>query len=248
VKQPVVVAGPKTMDRDLAFADVTFGFRTTVDAAEELILRMHAEAETLNRLAIVELFGADSGFVALHASYASGEVDYVLIPEMIDKRGLACEVAKCVDRLAARIQRKQHAVLVVAEGASARWRAATFKHGQADLKAEAFAGLVAQITDALRQRLEADPSGPPPGGGIFVNQPRHLIRSTPPNTFDIDLCKYTGKLMVDTALAGYTECSVNLWNGHYCIVPLEATTAKLAKVDPASYYFLSMFERYFLPS
>lgn len=246
VKCPVVVAGPKTMDRDINFVDATFGFRTTVDAAKDLILRMHAEAQTLNRLAIVELFGANSGFVALHAAYTSGEVDYVLIPEMVDARGVEDEVDRCIDQLASRIRKKEHAVLVVAEGASTRWCNETHEHQQAAFKAEAFAALVARITQGLEERAQADSTGWPRGFGVFANEPRHLIRSTSPNTFDLDLCKYTGKLMVDTALAGRTQCSVNLWNGRYCIVPLEATAAQLAKVDLASYYFLSMLEKYFL--
>ncbi len=243
-RRPVIVAGPKTMDRDLHFADTTFGFQTTVDEATELILRMHAEAETLNRLAIVELFGANSGFVALHAAYASGEVDYVLIPEMMEARGAAEEVKNCVNRLATRIRKKGHAVLVVAEGASLRWVNSIFQHGAQAEKEQSFDSLTKHIVGALKPYTKSPKW--PRGFGVFTNMPRHLIRSTKPNTFDIDLCKETGKLMVDTALAGFTDCSVNLWHGQYVLVPLEATTACLSRVDIAGYYFLSMWERYLL--
>lgn len=246
----LIVAGPKTMDNDLNYTDVTFGFRTTVDNAKEVIMRMHADAEALNRLAIIELFGAESGFVALHASYASGEVDYALIPEMMDEPQE--ELERCVNRIAERLDRNQHAVLVVAEGAS---RTLTGKTGH-----EAFEELVIQLEEGINKAAEelrqkdrpenkkkaGDPVLPD-GYAIFTNEPRHQIRSTPPNTFDIDLCKYTGKLMVDTALAGFTDCSVNLWQNEYVLVPLATTTARLKKVNVASYYFLTMAERYLLP-
>ncbi|MFQ6044594.1 MAG: hypothetical protein ACE5PV_27390, partial [Candidatus Poribacteria bacterium] len=82
--------------------------------------------------------------------------------------------------------------------------------------------------------------------GVFAIQPRHLIRGTPPNSFDLDLCKYTGKLMVDTALAGYTQCAVNLWQGRYVLVPLATAIERLKQVDVSGYYFISMMEKYFI--
>ena len=247
--RPLIVAGSKTMDNDLNFTDVTFGFRTTVDNAHEVIRRLHADAQTLNRLAIIELFGAKSGFVALHAAYTSGEVDYVLIPEMMNDPQV--EFKRCVKRLAHRLDKNQHAVLVIAEGASQML---------ADGKSsDAFPKLVAAVEKGVKSaadqicqqdRPEAKKHAGQPvlpiGYGILTNEPRHQIRSTPPNTFDIDLCKYTGKLMVDAALAGYTDCAVNLCQNEYMLVPLATATARLKIVNIASYYFLSMMEKYSL--
>ena len=126
-----------------------------------------------------------------------------------------------------------------------------------DNSSDAFPKLVAAVEKGvksaadqicLQDRPEAKKHAGQPvlpiGYGILTNEPRHLIRSTPPNTFDIDLCKYTGKLMVDAALAGYTDCAVNLWQNEYVLVPLATATAKLKEVNIASYYFLSMMEKY----
>ena len=41
-----------------------------------------------DRLGLMQVFGASSGFVALQASYSSGEVDYVVIPEEVERTGL----------------------------------------------------------------------------------------------------------------------------------------------------------------
>lgn len=241
-----VVAAPKTMDNDVHFTDVTFGFRSTVENAVEVIKRIHLEAETCGRIAIVELFGAGSGFVALHAAYGSGEVDYVLIPEMLpedpkqEPEKVATQLDKAAERLAARFRKKGHAILVVAEGATNHGR---WGHGGHDSKQAAFEVLVGNIRTRLRSHF---PNSPEPQ--IFTSQPRHLIRSTPPNSFDIDLCKQTGKLMVDTALAGMSRCVVSLWKNQFVLVPMKLATTTSKCVDVGSYYFLSMMEKYVLSS
>ena len=248
-----VIAAPKTMDNDVAFTDVTFGFRTTVGNAVDVINRLHSEAETCNRIAIVELFGAGSGFVALHASYASGEVDYVLIPEMMSggprssgkqtKAGAKCakaEADRAAERIADRFRKRGHAVLVVAEGATARFDESLgqFTQGDSAQKTAAFESLVSYIKEQLGDLLA--PEAPPQ---VFTNQPRHLIRSTAPDAADVDLCKQTGKLMVDAALSGMSRCVVSLWHGKFVLVPMKLAAA-LKHVDVSGYYYLSMMEKY----
>ncbi len=242
-KPCLVVAGPKTMDNDVNFTDVTFGYRTTVDNAIRLLRDFHREAETLERIGIMELFGAGSGFVALHAAYASGEADYVLIPEMMGETVESAreELEKAIKRVKLRADKKGHALLVVAEGATIKAQSAivkdteleSFRQGIKQEQEKAFADLVDYV------KLKT-------GYSVFFSQPRHLIRATSPNGFDTDLCKYTGKLMVDTALSGFTRCAVHLWQGNYVLVPLETAVAKLKRVDTAEYYFITMWEKYLL--
>ena len=240
-----VVAAPKTMDNDVNFTDVTFGFRTTVENSVDIIRRIHAEAEACERIGIVELFGAASGFVALHAAYASGEVDYVLIPEMLtgSEDSRAKEFDRAVDRLVVRVKKRGHALLVVAEGATAALakELGSFEHGAHAAKQTAFDSLVQLLKDRLKTKLSQEA-----GSAVFASQPKHLIRSTAPNSEDIDLCKQTGKLMVDTALAGTSRCVVSLWQGRFVLVPMGAAMAVLKRVDVGGYYFLSMMEKYSL--
>jgi 6-phosphofructokinase 1 len=298
-KPCVVVAGPKTMDNDINFTDVTFGFRTTIDNAIHFLRDFHREAETLERVGIVELFGAASGFVALHAAYASGDADYVLIPEMMgDTVGSARqELEKMVKRIKDRVAKHGHALLVVAEGATILANAVILADREerkgrvlAQLQdldegvKQLVSGQTEEIGISVRGNLEMlskliQSSSSPSiaddtkmgeyrhgmkmeqekaftnlvdyvkrtsGRSVFFSQPRHLIRATPPNGYDIDLCKYTGKLMVDTALSGYTRTAVNLWQGRYMLVPLETAVASLKRVDTKDYYYITMWERYFL--
>jgi 6-phosphofructokinase 1 len=247
----IVVGGPKTMDNDVNFTDVTFGFRTTVDNSVQFLRNFHREAETLNRIGVIELFGAGSGFVALHAAYASGDADYVLIPENMGPTvtDAARELAAAVRRINERASKRGHALFVVAEGASIASQRAielgvatgvgsslqieAFQHGHKSQQQDAFQVLVRYIKEQT-------------GKEVFHLQPKHLVRATPPNSFDIDLCRYTGKLTVDSALAGFTGCAVHLWQGNYVLVPLETAAAKLKYVDTDGYYFRTLWERYLL--
>jgi 6-phosphofructokinase 1 len=232
-----VVAAPKTMDNDVSFTDITFGFRTTVANAVELIRRIHADSETCERIGIVELFGAASGFVALHAGYASGECDYVLIPEQM-RTDPKAEVDRAIERLVERYRKRKHAIIVVAEGASLAFLNSAFVHGQAQVKDDSFEKLVKYLQEGISQRIKED------APSYIVNKPMHLIRSTSPDSADIDLCKQTGKLMVDTALSGMGRCVVALWHNAFVAVPMALAATK--RVDVGSYYFLSMAERYLI--
>ena len=84
----VVIGGAKTMDNDLLFADTTFGFTTTVDYLVDAILVFHNTVECVERVGMMQVFGAASGFVALYAAYCSGAVDYVVLPEIVQKVGI----------------------------------------------------------------------------------------------------------------------------------------------------------------
>jgi 6-phosphofructokinase 1 len=219
-----LVGGPKTMDWDLSFADATFGFRTAVDHAVECIRTAHWEAESQNRIAVVELFGAGSGFVALHAGFLSGVADVILIPELPHPEEA---VFRHIQR---RLEKRDHACVVLAEGALEE-----FRHGNRAVKARAFASFL----ERLRQRF--------PHRDFVDIRPRYLIRGTPPNSFDLDLAKYSGYLMADAALSGYTNCSVQWWQGNYVLVPLPTAVAHLGQVPLWMPYFWYMAQRYLLP-
>jgi 6-phosphofructokinase 1 len=212
------------MDWDLSFADATFGFRTAVDHAVECIRTAHWEAESQNRIAVVELFGAGSGFVALHAGFLSGVADVILIPELPHPEEA---VFRHIQR---RLEKRDHACVVLAEGALEE-----FRHGNRAVKARAFASFL----ERLRQRF--------PHRDFVDIRPRYLIRGTPPNSFDLDLAKYSGYLMADAALSGYTNCSVQWWQGNYVLVPLPTAVAHLGQVPLWMPYFWYMAQRYLLP-
>ncbi|MCA9064900.1 MAG: 6-phosphofructokinase [Planctomycetaceae bacterium] len=87
----------------------TPGFATAVYVVAQCVERIRTTAESHRRVAIVEVMGRQSGYIALGAAY--GQPDIILIPE----------VPVDLDQLAQRVRElyaiQQHAVIVVGEGA-----------------------------------------------------------------------------------------------------------------------------------
>jgi 6-phosphofructokinase 1 len=84
-KANIAVAGiPKTIDNDLDLVDRTFGFNSAVMAAQAAIKSAATEARDNlpNGIGIVKLMGRHAGFIAAHATLASGDVDLCLVPEV----------------------------------------------------------------------------------------------------------------------------------------------------------------------
>ncbi len=113
----ISVAGiPKTIDNDVDLIDRSFGFTTSVEAAQAAIISAKTEARCNlpNGVGIVKLMGRSAGFIAVHATMASGDVDLCLVPEISMR--LEGEDG-CLPFLLARVREQGHAVVVVAEGA-----------------------------------------------------------------------------------------------------------------------------------
>ncbi len=106
-----VIGVPKTIDNDVPFTDVTFGFNTAVDVATEAVDRLHTTAESHGRIMILEVMGRYAGWIALSAGIAGG-ADTVLIPEV--PYDLECVMKKIEQR---RALGKNFSIIVVAEGA-----------------------------------------------------------------------------------------------------------------------------------
>jgi 6-phosphofructokinase 1 len=76
-----VVTLPKTIDNDVAFTEMSFGFDTAMAIATEAIDRLHTTATSHNRMIVCEVMGHKAGWLALGAGLAGG-ADVVLIPEL----------------------------------------------------------------------------------------------------------------------------------------------------------------------
>ncbi len=106
-----IIGVPKTIDNDLAATEVSFGFNTAVTTATEAIDKLHATAQSHERVFVVELMGHYSGWIALYAGIAGG-ADVILIPEIpFDLKAIARKIQ-------ARWRRQRRfAIVVAAEGA-----------------------------------------------------------------------------------------------------------------------------------
>jgi 6-phosphofructokinase 1 len=110
-----VVGIPKTIDNDIPYVWMTFGYATALEKAAEVLRAAHIEAlGAPNCIGLVKVMGRDAGFIAAGAAVASQEANFVLVPEVPfplegDDGFLAA--------LERRIQQRGHALVVVAEGA-----------------------------------------------------------------------------------------------------------------------------------
>ena len=109
------MAAPKTMDNDVFGTDYCMGFSTAVSRSVEAIHALRTPAGSHERIAVIELFGRNSGETALLSGYLT-DADRTLISEVpFDIGRLAALLEK--DRAA---NPSRYAVLVLSEGAQMR--------------------------------------------------------------------------------------------------------------------------------
>lgn len=109
-----IITLPKTIDNDVAFTDVTFGFDTALGVATESIDRLHSTAHSHHRIIVVEIMGHRAGWLALGAGIAGG-ADVILLPE------LPYDVNNVAEAIRNRVRNgKKFSIVAVAEGAMPR--------------------------------------------------------------------------------------------------------------------------------
>jgi len=106
-----VVGIASTIDNDLYGSEMTIGVDTALNIALEAIDRLKTTASSHQRAFLIEVMGRDCGYLALAAGIAGG-AEYILLPEIESDPE---EVAETLNL--AYEHGKEHAIIVVAEGA-----------------------------------------------------------------------------------------------------------------------------------
>ena len=106
-----VIGVPKTIDNDVSYADITFGFTTALGVICESVDRVRTTAFSHDRVQILEVMGRNCGWLALEGGL-SGGADIILLPE------IPYDVNKIVEVIKGRDAKGLHdTVIVVSEGA-----------------------------------------------------------------------------------------------------------------------------------
>ncbi len=228
---PVAVIGiPKTIDNDLLFTERTFGFSTAVASSQAAIAGAHMESKAVqNGIGLVKLMGRESGFIAAYASLASSDVNLVLLPE------IRFSLAKVMDYLERRLERKSHAVIVVAEGAGQEH----FNEGGKDLSGNKKLGDIGLF---LRSAIREHFRGIDTPVNVKYIDPSYIIRSVPANADDSVFCFQLAEMSVHAAMSGRTEMVVSNWNGHFVHVPTRLMVRERKKVDTSGLLFMSLLD------
>lgn len=100
---------PVSIENDVAATALSFGYDSTLSFAIELLTRIHRNAVAEGRVAVVEVLGRQSGWLALQAGIAA-LADAILLPE------IPYSLAELAKHLTAHEHRRP-ALIVVAEGA-----------------------------------------------------------------------------------------------------------------------------------
>jgi len=225
-KLPIAIVGlPKTIDNDIRYCRRSFGFATAVAQADTVIDRAHTEANGVrNGVGLVKLMGRQAGFIAAAATIASGHVNFTLIPEVpFELDG----PSGLLDKLERRLKARDHAVIVVAEGA-----------GQ-DLIPDHIEGrdasgnrLLGDIGRFLKERITWHFGERKLPIRVRYFDPSYFIRSCPANTTDSLLCEQLARNAAHAAMAGKTDVLVGLWHDQFVHVPLTVSAGEQKRISP----------------
>ena len=102
---------PRSIENDIAATAVSFGFNSALSFTIEMLDRARQAAQSARKIAVVEVLGAQAGWLALQAGIAVC-ADAVLIPE------IPCDLQTVAARLKEKVTaRRPYGLVVVAEGA-----------------------------------------------------------------------------------------------------------------------------------
>lgn len=231
-----IVGIPKTIDNDIAFVYKTFGFDTAVAVANRVLQGAHVEAKSYPRgIGLVKLMGRDSGFIAAHATLASGDVNFLLIPEI----PFALEGPNgFLAHLERRLDRRNHAVVVAVEGAGQELFGAASARETRRSENVKYHDIGLLLKERILDHFVA--RGRP--ANIKYMDPGYLIRSTPANTADSIFCQDLGRAAVHAAMAGKTNVMIGLWHNVFVHVPIPLAVSCRKRILPSSKLWLSVLE------
>ena len=222
-----VIAIPKTMDNDVNGTDYCIGFSTAVTRSVNFITSLRTVAGSHERIAVVELFGRNSGETSLISAYLAA-VD----------RAIISEVPFDVEKLAKLLweDRTQnpsnYAIMTISEGAHLIG-GQVVEYGEEDAYGHRKLGGIGAVTEqALRKIL---------GTHTVYQQLAYLMRSGEPDALDRMVATSYANIATDMALRKESGRMVALRDGKYATVPIETITQGVKRVDVAELYDI---ERY----
>jgi len=219
-----VVGVPKTIDNDVAFVSLTFGYATAVEESAKVLDRAHTEACSVeNGISLVKLMGRHAGFIAVGATVASQDVNFTLVPEVPFKlegpNGFLAVLKK-------RILDRSHAVIAVAEGAGQDLLNSDGKERDASGNLK-----ISDIGLFLRKQIEDyfQAEGIPVVMRYF--DPSYLVRSSPANSNDSVRCDLFARNAVHAAMAGKTGLVIGFLHNKFIHVPIELLVSRKKTMD-----------------
>jgi 6-phosphofructokinase len=217
-----VIAIPKTMDNDVYGTDYCIGFSTAVTRSVQFIHQLRTSTGSHERIAVVELFGRNSGETSLISSYLAG-VDRAIISEVpFDPEKLAELVLK--DKST---NPSNYAMVTVSEGAR-MVGGKVVQYGEADAYGHQKLGGIGEITGEAIKKLT--------GQNIINQTVSYLMRSGAPDALDLMVAVNYANLAMDLVTSGSSGRMVALRDGTYTHIPISTVTSGMKRVDVDELY------------
>ena len=217
-----VVAIPKTMDNDVYGTDYCIGFGTAVTRSVQFIHQLRTSTGSHERIAVIELFGRNSGETSLISSYLAS-VDRALISEVpFDVEKLARLIMK--DK---KSNPSNYAMVTISEGAHFLG-GQVVEYGEADAYGHKKLGGIGQLTGEALKKLT--------GEAIIYQQVSYLMRSGAPDALDLMVGVNYANLAVSLIASGVSGRMVALRDGTYTHIPMSTVTSGVKRVDVSELY------------
>ena len=211
-----IVAIPKTMDNDVYGTDYCIGFSTAVTRSVEYIHQLRSSAGSHERIAVVELFGRNSGETSLLAAYLAN-VDRAVISEV------PCDAARLAELLLTdkHSNPSNYAFVTVSEGA--RLAGGTpVEGGKLDAFGHAKLGGIGQLIAETMKTLT--------GEDTLYQQLSYLMRSGAPDCLDLMVATNYANMAVTLAERGASNRMVALRDGTYTSITLTTIARGVKRV------------------
>ncbi|MBT8045943.1 MAG: ATP-dependent 6-phosphofructokinase, partial [Pontiella sp.] len=237
---PIAVVGiPKTIDNDVSLIQRSFGFETAVEATWDIITNAHSEAKAYrNGVGLIRLMGRESGWIAASAALANSNVNFCLVPEVpFDLHG----PNGFLTHLRQRLEEKEHAVIVVAEGAGQHLfdtELGTNKSGNKNLN---------DIGILLKDEINTYFRNESMEVNVKYFDPSYNIRSRRANANDSMYCLRLGNNAVHAAMAGKTNMIVGLHHDRLVHLPISLIGPRKT-IDPQSWFWQTVLQATHQPS
>ncbi|HEX9829637.1 MAG TPA: ATP-dependent 6-phosphofructokinase [Bacteroidota bacterium] len=222
-----VIAIPKTMDNDVYGTDYCIGFSTAVTRSVDFITALRTVAGSHERIAVVELFGRNSGETSLISAYLGG-VDRAIVSEVpfdVEK------LARFLDEDRSR-NPSNYAIMTISEGAHLLG-GQVVEYGEEDAYGHKKLGGIGEVTEqALRKLL---------GVHTVYQRVAYLMRSGEPDALDRMAAISYASLATDLALKKEYGKMVALREGKYTTVPIETITQGVKRLDVDELYDIHQY-------
>ena len=216
-----VIGIPKTIDNDISYVEVSFGFETAVAESRTAIYSAHTEATgARNGVGLVKLMGRQAGFIAAYAALANNDVNFCLVPEV------RFTLEAFLKALKQRLEKRGHAVIVVGEGAGQDLLGVS---GERDASGNIRLGDIGVfLRDCIKNyfkeaEMQVD---------LKYIDPSYTIRSMPANPRDSAFCLLLGHNAVHAGMTGRTNMVVGFWKNQFTHVPIPLAVSKRKQIDP----------------